>query len=87
VRFLVDAQLPAVLARTLISAGHQAESVRESGLRDAEDQTIWDYALAKSAVIVTKDEDFAERSWRDASGPLSSGCGSETVPTGPYLSG
>jgi predicted nuclease of predicted toxin-antitoxin system len=35
--------------------------VREVGLRDAEDEAIWQLALTTGAVIVTKDEDFAAR--------------------------
>jgi predicted nuclease of predicted toxin-antitoxin system len=30
-------------------------------MQTASDAAIWDYALATSAVIVTKDEDFQER--------------------------
>jgi len=67
--FLVDAQLPPGLARWLTDAGHSARHVNELGLAGAEDSTIWDQALGISAVIVTKDEDFAERTARTASGP------------------
>ena len=60
-KFLVDAQLPPVLARALREAGYDVQAVRELGLREAEDDAIWDYALANQAVIVTKDQDFADR--------------------------
>ena len=56
-KFLVDAQLP----RALREAGYEVQAVRELGLREAEDDAIWDYALADQAVIVTKDQDFADR--------------------------
>jgi len=62
VKFIVDAQLPPALASALREAGYDAQSVREIGLREAEDSEIWAYALANQAVIVTKDQDFAERS-------------------------
>jgi len=58
-RFLVDAQLPAALARWLAAEGHRAEHVADIGLAGAPDKAIWDYALAAGAVIVTKDEDFS----------------------------
>jgi len=36
-------------------------AVREIGLREAKDAAIWNYALQNDGVILTKDEDFAER--------------------------
>jgi len=59
-RFLVDAQLPPALARLLREHGHTSEHVTEIGLADAPDRDIWQYALERDAVIVTKDEDFAD---------------------------
>lgn len=60
-RFLVDAQLPPALARKIASLGYAAEHLLDLGLLAAEDSEVWDYALAKEAVIITKDEDFAIR--------------------------
>lgn len=60
-RFLVDAQLPPALARWLADRGHQADHVGDHGLLQADDETIWRFAEAAGAVIVTKDEDFATR--------------------------
>lgn len=60
-RFLIDAQLPPALARFLAGHGHFAEHVGDIGLGDANDSTIWDYALANQAIIITKDEDFSNR--------------------------
>ena len=68
--FLVDAQLPPALARWLREAGHEAQHVSEVGLREAEDGPIWMYALSVQAVIVTKDEDFAERASRTVNSPI-----------------
>lgn len=68
-RFLIDAQLPPVMARWLEEAGQQAEHLEEVGLRDAEDRVVWAHALRVGAVIVTKDEDFADRSIRASGGP------------------
>ena len=36
--------------------------MREIGLREANDAEIWRYAVQQQAAIITKDEDFAERS-------------------------
>jgi len=44
--------------------------VREIGLREAKDGAIWQYALQNNAVIVTKDEDFAERCLASAQAPV-----------------
>jgi predicted nuclease of predicted toxin-antitoxin system len=58
VRFLVDAQLPPLLARYLVAAGYPAEHVSDLGLDAASDREIWARAADLGAVIVTKDEDF-----------------------------
>jgi predicted nuclease of predicted toxin-antitoxin system len=68
-RFLIDAQLPPALARWLSSAGHHAEHVADVGLAGARDDEIWTYALSASAVIVSKDEDFALRKILRQGGP------------------
>jgi predicted nuclease of predicted toxin-antitoxin system len=60
-RFLVDAQLPPALARKIAALGYDAEHLLDLGLLEADDSTVWDYALSKQAVIITKDEDFAIR--------------------------
>jgi predicted nuclease of predicted toxin-antitoxin system len=68
-RFLVDAQLPPALARRLAERGHEAEHVADRQLAAASDTRIWDFALQTAAVIITKDEDFAQRKALEASGP------------------
>ncbi len=69
-RFLIDAQLPPALARWLAAKGHEAEHVGDKGMQAASDTSIWDYALASSAAIVTKDEDFAQRKVLKEAGPV-----------------
>jgi predicted nuclease of predicted toxin-antitoxin system len=69
-RFLVDAQLPPALARWLAANGHEAEHVVDRGMQAASDTAIWDYALASSTAIVTKDEDFAQRKVLADNGPV-----------------
>ena len=59
-RFLVDAQLPPALARLLTQQGHVAEHVHDIGLGHAADREIWRVAGERSAVLITKDEDFAD---------------------------
>ncbi len=68
-RFLVDTQLPAALARWLREKGHQAEHVLDVNLAQSKDTPIWRYAQEHGAVIVTKDEDFAEWVRRGRPGP------------------
>jgi predicted nuclease of predicted toxin-antitoxin system len=69
-RFLVDAQLPPALARWLAANGHEAEHVSDRRMEAAPDAAIWDYALHSSAVIITKDEDFAQRKVLTDKGPI-----------------
>ena len=68
-RFLVDAQLPPALARWLTAQGHEAEHVADCGLAQASDPAIWDYAINVGAIIVSKDEDFAQRKLLEPRGP------------------
>jgi predicted nuclease of predicted toxin-antitoxin system len=68
-RFLVDAQLPPALASWIVQRGHEAMAAREVGLRDAGDPVVWKFAVEGVWVVVTKDEDFAERVLRTGAGP------------------
>jgi predicted nuclease of predicted toxin-antitoxin system len=58
VRFLIDAQLPPMLAEWLRKSGHEAQHVQEIHLRDADDADIRAYAMKSRAVVITKDRDF-----------------------------
>jgi len=69
VRFLVDTQLPKALAHWLRAHGHQAEHVLEIGLAQGKDTPIWRHAQTQNAVVMTKDEDFAEWVRRGRPGP------------------
>lgn len=60
-RFLVDAQLPPLLAVRLRELGHDAEHVFERFPPDTDDGTLWQYAAETGAVIVSKDQDFSIR--------------------------
>ncbi len=57
----LDAQLSPRLARWIReNLRHEAQAIKEVGLRDAEDDTIFRAARANGVVILTKDKDFAE---------------------------
>ncbi|PYE28646.1 putative nuclease of predicted toxin-antitoxin system [Rhizobium sp. PP-CC-3A-592] len=68
-RFLVDAQLPPALARWLSALGHESLHVADIGMQSASDRAIWDLAEKDGWLIITKDEDFAQRKTLTASGP------------------
>jgi len=70
VTFLIDAQLPPALASWLIQQGHIAQHVDDLGLRKADDIAIWNHASERGAIVITKDEDFAERIARTTTGPV-----------------
>ena len=59
--FVIDAQLPPVLARWITAQGHHATHVFDVALQAADDGPIWEYARSEKAVIVSKDEDFVDR--------------------------
>jgi predicted nuclease of predicted toxin-antitoxin system len=69
-KFVVDQQLPPAVVSWLAACGCVAEHVRDVGLRDADDGQIWGYALMVEAIVLTKDQDFANRRIASASGPV-----------------
>jgi predicted nuclease of predicted toxin-antitoxin system len=69
VRFLVDNQLPKRLADWLREQGHDAEHLLEVGLAQSKDNPVWLYAREHKAVVVSKDEDYAEWVRRGRPGP------------------
>ena len=57
--FWLDAQLPPHLASWLYSEfGNEAHALRDLGLRDADDRTIFDLARKAQVVLLSKDVDF-----------------------------
>ncbi len=68
--FLVDAQLPPALARWICAQGHSAWHVSDIGMAGALDSAIWDRAFVDSAIVITKDEDFAIRRTLNPDGPV-----------------
>ena len=65
----MDAQFPPALARWLGERGCAATAVRDVGLRESDDGSIRNFALAGDWVLITKDEDLVERSLDSAEGP------------------
>ena len=57
-RFLIDHQLPAEVARFLTEKGVEAQHVSQVNLERASDRSIWAYAEERGFAIVSKDEDF-----------------------------
>jgi predicted nuclease of predicted toxin-antitoxin system len=68
-KFIVDQQLPPAVGGWLRQRGHEAEHVRDMGLRDAPDEEIWRRAVSDGATILSKDEDFASRRNSVTAGP------------------
>jgi len=58
-RFLVDEDLPRSAALNLRQAGHQADHVRDVGLRGRPDREVFQWAQDQGAVLVTGDMGFA----------------------------
>jgi predicted nuclease of predicted toxin-antitoxin system len=58
-KFLVDEDMARSTAVALRQAGHEAEDVRDVGLRGHSDQEVFDRAQAQGAILVTADKDFA----------------------------
>ena len=57
-KFLIDNQLPAALARFLTTHGHDAQHVLDLQLAEAADVAIWRQAGFEGRVVVSKDGDF-----------------------------
>lgn len=58
----IDAQLSPALARWINDTfeGIEARSARDVGLREAEDEEIFEAARAAGAVVMSKDSDFVD---------------------------
>jgi predicted nuclease of predicted toxin-antitoxin system len=57
-KFIIDQQLPPLLAKWLTNEGFDAVHARDILSRDAPDVAIWRTACEMDAVMVSKDEDF-----------------------------
>jgi predicted nuclease of predicted toxin-antitoxin system len=61
-KLLFDQNLSPRLTRLLADIYADSVHVREVGLRDADDSTVWEYAKLNGFAIVSKDSDFQQRS-------------------------
>ena len=68
-KLLFDQNLSPRLSRLLADIYPESVHLREVGLRDADDSTIWQYAKAEGYAIVSKDSDFQQRSLLHGSPP------------------
>lgn len=57
-RFLIDEALPRSIARELRAAGHEADDVRDIGLRGERDERIFQEAVSREAILITPDLGF-----------------------------
>lgn len=64
-KFLVDANLPRPLTQWLAVEGDEALYVDDLLPPPARDDAIWNLALERDCVIVSKDADFADLAIRD----------------------
>jgi predicted nuclease of predicted toxin-antitoxin system len=62
-RLLFDENLSPALVRELSSEYPQSVHVREVGLASATDSAVWNFALREGLAIVSKDDDFRQRSF------------------------
>ena len=60
-KLLFDQNLSPRLPRLLADIYPDSVHVRDIGLRDADDLTIWQYAGLQGYTIVSKDSDFQQR--------------------------
>ena len=57
----LDAHLSPRVARWIQeSLGHDAQALRDIGLRDADDEEIFDRAQKDDVIIISKDKDFVD---------------------------
>jgi len=59
-KFLIDNALSPDVATALNRVGHDAVHVRDRGIRDSDDETVFDCAAREGRVIVTADTDFGQ---------------------------
>ena len=68
-KVLLDENLSPKLVGMLADVYPSITHVREIGLERADDETIWEYAKSHGYLIVSKDDDFHQRSFLYGSPP------------------
>ncbi len=59
-RFLVDASLPRSATVRLRQLGHEADDIRDLGLRSATDEVVAAHSAKEQLALLTRDFDFAD---------------------------
>lgn len=62
-KLLFDQNLSTRLVQSLASLYPDSTHVREVGLQEADDQTVWEFARNNGFTVVSKDSDFRQRSF------------------------
>lgn len=68
-KFLLDQNLPVVLAKWLETQGHEAVHVKRLRLQEADDPAIVRYAIRAGANVIPKDSDFQRLAAPPPGGP------------------
>ena len=68
-RLLFDQNLSPLLCESLADCFPRTIHVRDVGLQEATDTTIWAYAAQQGFAIITKDADFRQRSFLEGHPP------------------
>ena len=68
-KLLLDQNISYKLVNRLDDVYPGSRHVRQAGLDEADDLTVWDFARDNDFVIVSKDEDFHQRSFLSGSPP------------------
>jgi predicted nuclease of predicted toxin-antitoxin system len=69
VRLLFDQNISHRLVESLVDLHAGSTHVRNVGLKEADDRTIWTYAIEHGYTIVSKDSDFPERALVEGAPP------------------
>ena len=69
-RLIVDQQFPPLLAEWLRAQGRDAWHVRELGLKDSPDFSVWSFAVRNRDVVVSRDSDFVNFARQKSGGRL-----------------
>ena len=67
-KWVVDNQLPMLLAAYMRGRGHECVHVIDVGLDAADDVDVWGYGLREGAIVISNDEDFVALSARPGDG-------------------
>ena len=63
-RFLLDENLPRLMAEMLRERGHAVLEAADSSLKSSDDLVIWQHAAREERVLITRDLDFPLRGVR-----------------------